>query len=198
MLLIGRRWQAAVFPCIQALQKLSNHLAILIPPDEVKNKGKDRFRNALHLFKQAMSTEWLALYQQRNQVETLANPDFCGKWKILKELLGLWYSSKDKVLVFSHSVRLLRILESLFKKTSYSVSFLSGSSRLEDRQKEVDNFNSDPDKFVFLISTRAGGVGLNITSANKVVIFDPHWNPAYVGSACAFLDASSSWPIDRS
>lgn len=83
-------------------------------------------------------------------------------------------------MVFSHSVRLLHILESLFRKTSYSVCFLSGDVKLDDRQKEVDDFNSDPDKFVFLISTKAGGVGLNITSANKVVIFDPHWNPAYV------------------
>lgn len=49
----------------------------------------------------------------------------------------------------------------------------------EDRQTTVDNFNSDPAQFVFLISTKAGGVGLNITSANKVVIFDPNWNPSY-------------------
>jgi hypothetical protein len=49
----------------------------------------------------------------------------------------------------------------------------------EDRQKTVDDFNSDPSQFVFLISTKAGGVGLNITSANKVVIIDPHWNPSY-------------------
>jgi hypothetical protein len=49
----------------------------------------------------------------------------------------------------------------------------------EDRQTTVDAFNSDPNQFVFLISTKAGGVGLNITSANKVVIFDPNWNPSY-------------------
>lgn len=49
----------------------------------------------------------------------------------------------------------------------------------EDRQTTVDDFNSDPNQFVFLISTKAGGVGLNITSANKVVIFDPNWNPSY-------------------
>jgi hypothetical protein len=49
----------------------------------------------------------------------------------------------------------------------------------EERAKSVADFNSDPDQFVFLISTRAGGVGLNITSANKVVVVDPNWNPAY-------------------
>jgi len=71
------------------------------------------------------------------------------------------------------------MLEMLFKNTSYNVSFLSGDMQPHDRQKTVDAFNSDPKQFVFLISTKAGGVGLNITSANKVVIFDPNWNPSY-------------------
>lgn len=182
----GRSWRALVFPCIMALQKLANHLTILIPQDEVK-ADRAKWNHALDLFKQAVPQQWDFLYRNRKQVEILANPDFCGKWKILKELLSLWYNNKDKVLVFSHSVRLLHILESLFKKTSYNVSFLSGGQKVTDRQKEVDDFNSDPEKFVFLISTKAGGVGLNITSANKVVIFDPHWNPAYVRLPLIFL-----------
>lgn len=166
-----------VFPCITALQKLSNHLTLLIPPNEEKDPEKREA--ALKLLEQCAPKHWEKLYRQRNSIQVLSNPAFCGKWKILKELLSLWHKNQDKVLVFSHSVRLLHILESLFKNTSYTVSFLSGQMSYEDRQREVDNFNSDPSKFVFLISTKAGGVGLNITAANKVVIFDPHWNPAY-------------------
>ena len=49
------------------------------------------------------------------------------------------------------------MLEKLFKNTTYNVSFLTGSMPHEDRQKTVDDFNSDPDQFVFLISTKAGG-----------------------------------------
>ena len=71
------------------------------------------------------------------------------------------------------------MLEMLFKNTSYNMSFLSGEMPGHERQKTVDDFNTDPSRFVFLISTKAGGVGLNITSANKVVIFDPNWNPSY-------------------
>ncbi|KAA8569533.1 hypothetical protein EYC84_001153 [Monilinia fructicola] len=71
------------------------------------------------------------------------------------------------------------MLQHLFQSTSYNVSFLSGEMKYEDRQETVDDFNSDPNQFIFLISTKAGGVGLNITSANKVVIFDPNWNPSY-------------------
>jgi superfamily II DNA/RNA helicase len=63
--------------------------------------------------------------------------------------------------------------------TKYNFSYLDGSMSYEDRAKAVTDFNADPNQFVFLISTRAGGVGLNITSANKVVVVDPNWNPAY-------------------
>ena len=87
---------------------------------------------------------------------------------MLKKLLSFWHDNGDKVLVFSHSVRLLRMLRMLFQNTAYNVSYLDGKMSYEDRAKEVDAFNSDPDQFVFLISTKAGGVGLNITSANKV------------------------------
>ena len=86
----------------------------------------------------------------------------------------------DKVLIFSHSVRLLRMLQMLFQSTTtFNVSYLDGSLSYADRTIAVDDFNADPGQFVFLISTKAGGVGLNITSANKVVIVDPNWNPAY-------------------
>lgn len=166
-----------VFPTIQALQKISNHLTLLIPARDEKDEDKRIAR--LKMLQNCLPEHWKTLYKNRNSIHTFSNPEFCGKWKILKRLLGFWYENKDKVLVFSHSVRLLDILQSLFQSTSYSVSFLSGQLSYEDRQREVDDFNSDPNKFVFLISTKAGGVGLNITSANKVVIVDPHWNPAY-------------------
>ncbi|KAH7356770.1 DNA excision repair protein-like protein [Rhexocercosporidium sp. MPI-PUGE-AT-0058] len=169
-------WRAMVFPAITILQKLSNHLAILMPnPDDPPEK---RERDLDH-FKEILPDHWRDLYENRGSLATLSNPEFCGKWAILKKLLKYWHENGDKVLIFSHSVRLLELLRYLFNLTSYTVSFLSGKTKNEDRQKFVDAFNSDPDQFVFLISTKAGGVGLNITSANKVVIFDPNWNPSY-------------------
>lgn len=178
-----------VFPAIQALQKVSNHLTLLIPSRDEKDEEKRKA--SLRMLQRCVPEHWESLYKHRNSIHTLGDPEFCGKWKILKKLLSFWYANKDKVLVFSHSVRLLDILQSLFKSTSYSVSFLSGQLSYEDRQQEVDDFNSDPNKFVFLISTKAGGVGLNITSANKVVIVDPHWNPAYVR---LILPCDAYWP----
>lgn len=172
----GNPWQTIVFPTIVALQKMSSHLALLIPSSSEPDAKKE---SELAILQSALPDWWEEAYRNRDALVNLANPDFCGKWRVLKKLLRFWHGAGDKVLVFSHSVRLLRILQHLFHNTSYSVSYLDGSLSYEDRQRAVDDFNSDPAQFVFLISTRAGGVGLNITSANKVVIVDPHWNPAY-------------------
>jgi superfamily II DNA/RNA helicase len=172
----GSPWQNVVFPSIITLQKLANHLTLLVPSTTDIDK---KHQSELRTLRTCMPDTWEALYNQRDQIRNLVNPEFCGKWKVLKKLLKFWHGNGDKVLVFSHSVRLLRILQHLFTNTSYSVSYLDGSLNYEDRQEVVDTFNSDPTQFVFLISTKAGGVGLNITSANKVVIVDPHWNPSY-------------------
>lgn len=172
----GGKWQSYVFPAIAHLQKLANHLAILIPQsgDPKEKQDKD-----LEMLQVAVPDQWRQLYRNPDSILNYSNPEFCGKWKILKKLLRFWHGNGDKVLVFSHSVRLLKMLQMLFQHTTYNVSYLDGAMKYEDRAKSVDDFNSDPDQFVFLISTKAGGVGLNITSANKVVVVDPNWNPAY-------------------
>lgn len=172
----GKSWQSLVFPAMITLQKIANNLTLLIP---TSTDVKEKQQNELDTLRVCVPDNWEVLYRNRESIMNLSNPEFCGKWKVLKRLLRFWHDSGDKVLVFSHSVRLLRILQHLFHNTSYSVSYLDGSMSYEDRQKAVDDFNTDPGRFVFLISTKAGGVGLNITSANKVVIFDPHWNPSY-------------------
>ncbi|KAK2603669.1 hypothetical protein QQS21_004142 [Conoideocrella luteorostrata] len=172
----GTPWPAVVFPSMVSLQKLANHLALLTPSTLDLD---DKHQRELETLKLCMPDKWKQLYEQRDQIGNLVNPEFCGKWKVLKKLLRFWHHNGEKVLVFSHSVRLLRILQHLFTSTSYNVSYLDGSLTYEERQDVVDTFNSDATQFVFLISTKAGGAGLNITSANKVVIVDPHWNPSY-------------------
>jgi DNA excision repair protein ERCC-6-like 2 len=172
----GEGWQAYVFSAVNILQKLSNHLAVLIPQgtDPVEKQQKD-----LTLLKAALPNEWQHLYATRGSILHYSNPAYCGKWKVLKKLLKFWHDAGDKVLVFSHSVRLLRMLRQLFQHTAYNVAYLDGSMTYAARAEAVAEYNADPAQFVFLISTRAGGVGLNITAANKVVVVDPHWNPAW-------------------
>ena len=173
----GTRWQSHVFPSIACLQRLCSHLASLIP---TSNEPIDMQTKALDNLQAACPDSWRQLYATRDSITNFANTDFCGKWRVLKKLLAFWHVQGDKVLVFSHSTRLLRMLQTLFStKTSYTVSYLDGSMSYMERSRTVDQFNASPSQFVFLISTRAGGVGLNITSANKVVVVDPNWNPAH-------------------
>lgn len=170
-------WQNHVFPAISVLQNLANHLAILIPQGMDPQEKQSRDLENLQI---ALPGDWRQLYNTRDNIMNFANQEFCGKWRVLKKLLRFWHTGGDRVLVFSHSVRLLKMLQTLFTSTtSYTVSYLDGSLSYSDRAKVVDDFNSSSDSFVFLISTKAGGVGLNITAANKVVIVDPNWNPSY-------------------
>ena len=167
------KWQLYVFPAIYNLQRLSNHLASLIPQG---TDTKDKQQKDLEILEIALPDKWKHLYRDRDNILNYANPEFCGKWKILRKLLKFWHEAGHKVLIFS--VHFLKILQILFIHTSYTVAYLDGTMSYEDRANTVDDFNSG-NTFVFLISTRAGGVGLNITSANKVVVFDPNWNPSY-------------------
>jgi SNF2 family DNA or RNA helicase len=174
----GGKWAKFMFPCMVTLQKLANHIALIVPmsTDNAEKQEKD-----LKSLQTACPDSYKELWRNRDAILKMSQREFCGKWNVLRRLLDFWHANGDKVLIFSHSVRLLRLLKSLFDVdgTKYNFSYLDGSMRYEDRSKAVADFNADPQQFVFLISTKAGGVGLNITSANKVVVVDPNWNPAY-------------------
>jgi SNF2 family DNA or RNA helicase len=174
----GDKWSNFIFPCMITFQKLANHLALIVP---LSTDNKEKQAKDLQTLELACPTTFKTLFQIRDNILVQSQREFCGKWKVLRRLLDLWHSNGDKVLIFSHSVRLLRLLRGLFDVdgTKYNFSYLDGSMKYEDRSQAVADFNADPNQFVFLISTKAGGVGLNITSANKVVVLDPHWNPAY-------------------
>ena len=84
-----------------------------------------------------------------------------------------------KVLLFSYSTTLLDILEAYISSKGYTHCRLDGNTRTEARQQMVKEFNTNKSIFIFLLSTKAGGLGLNITGANTVIIFDPNWNPSH-------------------
>lgn len=86
-------------------------------------------------------------------------------------------SSDEKILVFSQFTKVLEVIGKRLKEENISYSYLDGKTSAKDRVKLVEEFNTNNNK-VFLISLKAGGTGLNLTSANIVVHFDPWWNPA--------------------
>ncbi|WP_304340675.1 DEAD/DEAH box helicase [Metaclostridioides mangenotii] len=83
-----------------------------------------------------------------------------------------------KVLLFSQFTTVLKKLASELDKNKVNYSYIDGSTKAKDRLDLVDEFNGEKEKRVFLISLKAGGIGLNLTSADTVIHFDPWWNPS--------------------
>lgn len=167
-----------ILPCILKLQQISNHLELIKPnpKDDIEKQKKDGDL-AKEVF--GCDIDLVGGHAQNEDFMGLSDVKHCGKMRALERLMSSWISHGDKVLLFSHSVRMLDILEKFLIRRGYCFSRLDGSTPTGSRQALVNDFNSSPSKQVFLVSTRAGGLGLNLVSANRVVIFDPNWNPSH-------------------
>ncbi|EPB8161845.1 DEAD/DEAH box helicase [Clostridium perfringens] len=112
---------------------------------------------------------------------SLVVPDYTGessKLTVVKEIVKDASESGKKILLFSQFTSVLQKIEEDFKKEDISYLYLDGGTSAKDRVERVKKFNEDSNIKVFLISLKAGGVGLNLTSASVVIHFDPWWNPA--------------------
>ncbi len=99
-----------------------------------------------------------------------------AKLNLLKELIGEVVSGGRKVIIFSQFVEMLKIIGDYLTKEKIIFEHMDG--RTKDRQTIVERFNADPERRVFLLSLKVGGVGLNLTSADTVILYEPWWNPA--------------------
>ena len=106
-----------------------------------------------------------------------------SKTTTLLELLKEAIEDKRKILVFSQYTTILKNISKVLEDESIKYSYLDGKTKASDRVKLVEEFNNSRDLSVFLISLKAGGTGLNITSSDLVIHFDPWWNPAVENQA---------------
>lgn len=104
-----------------------------------------------------------------------------GKFDAFKDLIFDIVEGGHKVLVFSQFVQMLHVIRSWLQIQEIPFAYLDGSSK--DRFEQVDMFNETPEIPIFLISLKAGGTGLNLTSADYVIHYDPWWNPAVENQA---------------
>ncbi len=104
-----------------------------------------------------------------------------GKFDAFQDLITDVIEEGHKVLVFSQFVQMLHIIRNWLQINKTPFAYLDGASK--DRFEQVERFNSDPSIPIFLISLKAGGTGLNLTSADYVVHYDPWWNPAVENQA---------------
>ena len=111
----------------------------------------------------------------------VGNESISGKTETLFELLDSLLAERQKVLVFSQFVQMLELLEQECRSRQIATHILTGQTK--DRQQVVTEFQNDPNAAVFLLSLRAAGTGLNLTTASYVVLYDPWWNPAVEAQA---------------
>lgn len=102
----------------------------------------------------------------------------CGKMVILDKLLPRLQEQESRVLIFSQMTRMLDILEDYCFWKGYKYCRLDGNTSHEDRQRQINEYNEPgSEKFIFMLSTRAGGLGINLATADVVILYDSDWNP---------------------
>ncbi|KAH9663204.1 helicase lymphoid-specific [Citrus sinensis] len=102
----------------------------------------------------------------------------CGKFRLLDRLLARLFARNHKVLVFSQWTKILDIMEYYFSEKGYEVCRIDGSVRLDERKIQIQDFNDVNSSYrIFLLSTRAGGLGINLTAADTCILYDSDWNP---------------------
>lgn len=163
------------------------YLEFLHSDDLVKiRKGKRQVLFGIDILRKICNHPDLLDLKIRNRKDydddDFGNPSRSGKMQIVKQLLLLWKSQQNKTLLFTQSRQMLDILEDFiqFKDPELSnIKYLrmDGTTNVAVRQSLVDRFNNE-NYDVFLLTTRVGGLGVNLTGANRIIIFDPDWNPS--------------------
>ncbi|KAG6549739.1 hypothetical protein Mapa_008719 [Marchantia paleacea] len=106
------------------------------------------------------------------------NPERSGKMKLVGPILGLWKKQGHRVLLFTQTQQMLDIIESFAVAQGYEYRRMDGYTPVKQRMYLIDEFNDSEQVFLFIMTTKVGGLGTNLTGANRVIIFDPDWNPS--------------------
>ncbi|KAK5990082.1 Protein CHROMATIN REMODELING 20 [Cladobotryum mycophilum] len=162
--------QAKIFSILNDLTLVCNH------PRCFQKVAQDIRKNPRDNAESSLSENVLSAVLKETNRQDLDNPELSQKVALLLLILNEARQAKEKVLVFSQSIPTLNYLENLLTQQRRLVCRLDGVTKISKRQEMIKSFNRGNQE-VYLISTRAGGVGLNIQGANRVVIFDIRWNP---------------------
>ncbi|KAL3912179.1 MAG: hypothetical protein SGILL_006986, partial [Bacillariaceae sp.] len=174
-----------------ALMKLGNHLGLLQADKSSVTQGmqaKIKYKKDREFAKVALAGVVKKLPGgDYDRHESMLNDHFAlsGKLETTDRLLTKYQKEGCKVLLFSHSTQTLDLIEDYVKFSRGSMEYvrLDGSINTKNRKERTDRFQSDPSVFLFLLSTKACGLGLNLTAANRVILFDQNWNPSWEDQA---------------
>ncbi|TIB64422.1 hypothetical protein E3P78_01186 [Wallemia ichthyophaga] len=150
---------------ITILKKLCNHPDLVSIKDDIPGS------------KNLLPPDYVA---ERLDKNLPPNPSWSGKMMVLMRFIQrMRANSDDKIVLVSNYTQTLDLLEKLFMALRWSFLRLDGTAAVSKRAKLVDRFNQpDSREFIFLLSSKAGGCGLNLIGANRLILFDPDWNPA--------------------
>uniref|UniRef100_A0A914VVU3 DNA repair and recombination protein RAD54-like n=1 Tax=Plectus sambesii TaxID=2011161 RepID=A0A914VVU3_9BILA len=167
----GSRGSATSLSSITNLKKLCNHPALIY--DKCK-EGAEGFEDCMGLFPPSFSNSRL-------------DPALSGKMKVVDCLLAATRATtNDKVVIVSNYTQTLDAIGQLCQQRRYPYVRLDGTMTIKKRSKIVDSFNNpESPEFIFMLSSKAGGCGLNLIGANRLIMFDPDWNPANDDQAMA-------------
>ncbi|KAD2806103.1 hypothetical protein E3N88_39480 [Mikania micrantha] len=175
--------QTKVLAYITALKKLCNHPKLIYDTMKSGNPGTAGFEGCMRFFPPEMfagrSGSWTG--------GDGAWVELSGKMHVLARLLdNLRRRTDDRIVLVSNYTQTLDLIVQLCRERRYPFLRLDGTTSISKRQKLVNCFNdSSKDEFAFLLSSKAGGCGLNLIGGNRLVLFDPDWNPANDKQAAA-------------
>ena len=159
---------------------LHNVFLYSLPPDGTK-PGVKGLMNTLMQLRKICNHPYLFETEDRT-MSGLHEPEHLircsGKFVLLDRILPKLRAAGHRVLIFSQMTQLMTVMEDYFVYRGFKYLRLDGGTKSEDRGELLERFNAvDSPYFIFMLSTRAGGLGLNLQSADTVILFDSDWNP---------------------
>ncbi|XP_032323934.1 DNA repair and recombination protein RAD54B isoform X2 [Camelus ferus] len=162
--------------CIGALKKLCNHPCLLFSSVKEKEHSSTWDENEERHLYEGLISVFPADYNPLTVTE-----EESGKLQVLSKLLAAVHELRpaEKVVLVSNYTKTLDILQEVCKRHRYACTRLDGQTPISQRQQIVDGFNSKySSDFIFLLSSKAGGVGLNLIGGSHLILYDIDWNPA--------------------
>lgn len=174
---------SAVFSCqsfsdtqfLTRLPRISFPRAIAVAPDPLVRDGSLALRKK---FERSIVHPWMqqcsSVIEIPNHLELILKS---GKMIVLDQMLPKLKSEGHRVLIYFQMTKMIDLMEEYLMARNYSYLRLDGSCKIADRRDMVSAFQNNEDVFIFLLSTRAGGLGINLTAADTVIFYDSDWNP---------------------
>lgn len=169
LLLYGRRTRNVLFWALTHLRKICNHPALIEGTSLERAPAEPTYES---------SSDDSIFEVPNHDVEKLVNDS--SKLKATIDMLDNWYSENRRVLLFFQTYKMLQIARIVIAsmRPRFRCLEMSGQTPTSKRSALIDSFNNNKNIFIFFLTTRVGGLGLNLTGANRVIIYDPDWNPS--------------------